>query len=84
MDSVSLAVVLRVLHKLNVISGIPIDINVFYEYAVYGMFDRVRLTACEILVEQIESKNDGKLMDNRLVFFSSNETGCIRLYVQFD
>lgn len=46
---------LRVLHKLNIISGIPIDINVFYEYAVYGMFDRVRLTACEILVEQIES-----------------------------
>ncbi len=47
---------LRVLHKLNIISGIPIDINVFYEYAVYGMFDRVRLTACEILVEQIESR----------------------------
>jgi transcription initiation factor TFIID subunit 2 len=47
---------LRVLHKLNLISGIPIDVNVFYEYALYGMFDRVRLVACEILVEQIEGK----------------------------
>ena len=47
---------LRVLHKLNVISGIPIDVNVFYEYAIYGMFDRVRFTACEILVELLESK----------------------------
>lgn len=48
---------LRVLHKLNTINGIPIDINVFYEYAAYGMFDRIRLTACEILVEQLEGKN---------------------------
>ncbi len=47
---------LKALHKLNIISGIPIDINVFYEYATYGMFDRVRLVACEILVEQIESR----------------------------
>lgn len=47
---------LRVLHKLNTVNGIPIDINVFYEYAAYGMFDRVRLTACEILVEQLEGK----------------------------
>ncbi|CAF4102527.1 unnamed protein product, partial [Rotaria magnacalcarata] len=47
---------LKVLHKLYIISGIPIDINVFYEYATYGMFDRVRLTACEILVEQIETR----------------------------
>jgi transcription initiation factor TFIID subunit 2 len=51
---------LRVLHKLNLISGIPIDINVFYEYAIYGLFDRVRLTACKILVEQIESKISNK------------------------
>jgi transcription initiation factor TFIID subunit 2 len=47
---------LRVLHKLNTINGVPIDINVFYEYASYGMFDRVRLVACEILVEQLEGK----------------------------
>ena len=47
---------LKVLHKLSIISGIPIDINVFYEYALYGMFDKVRLTACEILVEQLESR----------------------------
>lgn len=47
---------LTILHKLCVISKVPIDINVFYEYATYGMFDRVRLTACEILVEQIERK----------------------------
>ena len=47
---------LKILHRLNIISGIPIDINVFYEYASYGMFDRVRLVASEILVEQIESK----------------------------
>jgi transcription initiation factor TFIID subunit 2 len=69
---------LRVLHKLNLISGIPIDINVFYEYAVYGMFDRVRLTACEILVEQIESKILGlKLKKNFFFFFSSHESRCI-------
>ena len=47
---------LRVLHKLDTINGIPIDTNVFYEYASYGIFDRVRLTACEILVEQLERK----------------------------
>jgi transcription initiation factor TFIID subunit 2 len=71
---------LRVLHKLNIISGIPIDINVFYEYAVYGMFDRVRLTACEILVEQIESrilKNFLKKISFFFCFCSSNESRCI-------
>jgi transcription initiation factor TFIID subunit 2 len=50
---------LRVLHKLSIINGIPVDVNVFYEYAAYGMFDRVRLTACEILVEQLEGKTHG-------------------------
>lgn len=50
---------LQVLHKLNTINGIPVDINVFYAYAAYGMFDRVRLTACEILVEQLEGKGEG-------------------------
>ena len=75
---------LRVLHKLNVISGIPIDINVFYEYATYGIFDRVRLTACEILVEQIESKisRESKSDIRGENFSSSNESRCIRLHTQ--
>ncbi|CAF3187412.1 unnamed protein product [Rotaria socialis] len=54
---------LKVLHKLYIISGIPIDINVFYEYATYGMFDRVRLTACEILVEQIETRMNQDVLE---------------------
>ena len=54
---------LKVLHKLNTISGIPIDIDVFYEYAAYGMFDKVRLVACEILVEQIKSKKNAEFFN---------------------
>ena len=59
---------LRVLHKLNVISGIPIDINVFYEYAAYGMFDRVRLVACEIIVEQLQGKLGSRANDGPVRF----------------
>lgn len=76
---------LRVLHKLNVVSGIPIDINVFYEYAIHGMFDRVRLTACEILVELIESNIiSTKRIFELILLFSTNESRCIEVDIRSD
>ncbi|CAF0780491.1 unnamed protein product [Adineta ricciae] len=63
---------LQILHKLYVISGIPIDINVFYEYAMYGIFDRVRLTACEILVEQTETRMNPDVLDYILTLIETD------------